>query len=163
MNTIQPEPEAKVVRFDDATTPSVTKHSRPLRKKSKIPTFNSPHAYVIVLPFDDMLARAKKEDPDVQKVIDQRGVWQEVPAVHTLVAGLCDQIDEIWPNVFIVLVDHKSFPTSQYCLGFADNTHHSNRRMPTAEEIQEIRDLLDLNGPQFKLGWYRDLYPDNHS
>ncbi|KAJ3725025.1 hypothetical protein DFJ43DRAFT_584037 [Lentinula guzmanii] len=163
MNTIQPEPEAKVVRFDDATTPSVTKHSRPLRKKSKIPTFNSPHAYVIVLPFDDMLARAKKEDPDVQKAIDERGVWKEVPAVHTLVAGLCDQIDEIWPNVFIVLVDHKSFPTSQYCLGFADNTHHSNRRMPTAEEIQEIRDLLDLNGPQFKLGWYRDLYPDNHS
>ncbi|KAJ3997115.1 hypothetical protein F5050DRAFT_1754293 [Lentinula boryana] len=155
MNTNKPEPEAKVVRFDDATTPSVTKHSRPLRKKSKIPTFNSPR-------FDDMLARAKKEDPDIQKYVDQGGAQQEVNAVRMLVAGLCDQIHELWPNAFMVLVDDRSFPTTQQYLGFADNTHHSNRRMPTAEEIQEIRDLLDLNGPEFKLGWYRDIYPDNH-
>ncbi|KAJ3981700.1 hypothetical protein F5890DRAFT_1476737 [Lentinula detonsa] len=162
MNTIKPEPEAKVVHFDDATTPSVTKQSRPLRKKSKIPTFNSPHAYAIVLPFDEMLARAKKEDPDAQRYIDKGGAQQEVMAVQILVAGFCDQIHELWPNAFMVLVDDRSFPTTQQYLGFADNTHHSNRRMPTAEEIQEIRDLLDLNGPEFKLGWYRDIYPDNH-
>ncbi|KAJ3780322.1 hypothetical protein GGU10DRAFT_391290 [Lentinula aff. detonsa] len=156
------EPKAKAVHFDVDTALSATKHSRPLRKKSRIPSFSSPRAYAIVMPFDEMLARAKKENPDVQKLIDERGLWQEIAEVNIMIAELCDKACELWPNAFMVLVDHRSFPTSLQCIGLADNTHRINRTLPTADEIQQIRDRLDINGAEFKLGWYRDLYPDEH-
>ncbi|KAJ3725027.1 hypothetical protein DFJ43DRAFT_1089476 [Lentinula guzmanii] len=156
------EPKVKAVHFDVETALSATTHSRPLRKKSRIPTFSSPRAYAIVMPFDEMLARAKKENPDVQKLIDERGFRQEIAAVNLMVAELCDQACEIWPNAFMVVVDERSFRAPLQCIGLADNTHRINRTLPTADEIQQIRDRLDINGAEFKLGWYRDMYPDQH-
>ncbi|KAJ3797388.1 hypothetical protein GGU11DRAFT_826176 [Lentinula aff. detonsa] len=121
------EPKAKAVHFDVDTALSATTHSRPLRTKSRIPTFSSPRAYAIVMPFDEMLARAKKENPDVQKLIDERGLWQEIAAVNIMIAELCDQACEIWPNAFMVLVDQRSFRAPLQCIGLADNTHRINR------------------------------------
>ncbi|KAJ3981701.1 hypothetical protein F5890DRAFT_1476738 [Lentinula detonsa] len=117
------EHKAKAVHFDVDTALSATTHSRPLRKKSRIPTFSSPRAYAIVMPFDEMLARAKKENPDVQKLIDERGFRQEIAAVNLMVAKLCDKACEIWPNAFMVVVDERSFRIPLQCIGLADNTH----------------------------------------
>ncbi|KAJ3725028.1 hypothetical protein DFJ43DRAFT_1089485 [Lentinula guzmanii] len=156
------EHKAKAVHFNVDTALSVTTHSRPLRKKSQIPTFSSPRAYAIAMPFDEMLARAKKENPDVQKLIDERGLRQEIAAVNLMVAKLCDKACEIWPNAFMVLVDERYFRAPLQCIGLADNTHRINRTLPTADELQQIRDRLDINGAEFKLGWYRDMYPDQH-
>ncbi|KAJ3740147.1 hypothetical protein DFH05DRAFT_1559890 [Lentinula detonsa] len=108
------EPKPKAVHFDVDPALSATSHSRPLRKKSRIPTFNSPRAYAIVMPFDEMLARAKKENPDVQKLIDERGLQEMILAVYIMVAKLCDQACEIWPNAFMVLVD-ESLATYYLC------------------------------------------------
>jgi hypothetical protein len=157
MNTDSMAASTKTVRFD-VDVPPETKHSRPPRKKSKIPNFSSPRAYVIVLPWDEMLARVKKANPDAEQFSAQ----EEVFAVNLLAAELCDQASEIWPNTFCVLVDHKSFHSSLQCIGLADNTHRKNRILPTPEQVQQIRACLDLNGEEFRVGWYRDLFPDDH-
>lgn len=114
-----------------------------------------------MLPWQDIAARAAKRDPAVQKFIDESDQHELTFVIDEEVCLLREQACEIWPNVFVPLLDGKSFETSLQCLGFADNTHRHKRAIPTAEQIQKIRDLLDLNGEQYKLGWYWDLYPDD--
>ncbi|KIK57304.1 hypothetical protein GYMLUDRAFT_87018 [Collybiopsis luxurians FD-317 M1] len=149
------------VHFPPETLQSVSKPSRPFRKKSKIPSFSTPRAYAIMLPWEDIAARAAKKDPAVQKFIDTGDQHELTFVLNREVRSICDQASEIWPNAFVPLLDGKYFSTSLKCLGFSDNTNRDKRAIPTAEQIQKIRDLLDLNGEQYKLGWYRDLYPED--
>lgn len=154
------------VTFAESTAASATKPSRPTRRRSKIPSQKvyGPRAYAIMLPWDKMAARLVAQNQELQQMLDANRIVAFQMKIDMQIACWCDDIAEagIWPNAFGVLVDDRSQPTLLQVLGLADNTHPENQKLPTNDQIRQIRELLNLDSDEFPLKWYKDVYPEHH-
>ncbi|KAJ3797390.1 hypothetical protein GGU11DRAFT_80038 [Lentinula aff. detonsa] len=103
-------------------------------------TFQLPASMSLFYPSMKYWIGLGKNKAHIQRLMDEGGLQEGIFAVDMLIAELCGQACEIWPNArHIVPVNHRSFRTSLQCIGLADNTHRSNRKLPTIEEIQLSR------------------------
>lgn len=107
-----------------------------------------------------MIKRLLRADPAFQEVLDgRRGVWEEETAIELEVGILCDLAADLWPSVFMALVNSSEHTEPCWAIGLADNHNHKKKLIPTLDQLRQLRTKLDLRNDEIPLRWYREPYP----